>query len=392
MKILYFTRFNLPVAYVCALALYIYPFSNIYAQSSTHKLHQAHFTGNDPFQTSVFLENKGIIDPYKGEKILYYAGHDHVHAFFTEKGVVYKLQDIDQKKYAEIKRDKEKEARKKRKAEGEEREDGGLPLLTSIVQMEWVGANPHPQIEVENKGEGYYTYLKQEASGYKTLTTEGYKKIIYHNIYPGIDAEYTFPEKGGMEYALIVQPGADAGAVKIVYKGAIKKMSVNDAGDIVIHTQGGDLIEHAPLSYTGGQTPVASRHVLNNNYIQFQFPSGDNNHIILTIDPWTTALNNMPPENIGMKVDFDFLGNLFVYGTGPTDNSDVTDFFQVAKYTAGGTFLWEFGGQVPAASWTTAESGGGVAYNYSGGFRVDKVSGKSYVSQGFNFGVDEMCG
>lgn len=367
------------------IACVIFPFTFINAQASLPQQPKGGFAQTDPFRTSVFLENKGIVDPYKGEPVLYYTGHDNIHAFFTEKGVIYKLHSVDEKRAAEIKREEEKEARHKRKVAKEQQEEG-LPVLTSIIKMEWAGANPHPRIEVQQKGEGYYTYLKKNDTGYTTLQTEGYKKMIYHDLYPGIDAEYTFPGKGGIEYALIVHPGANPNVVKAVYSGAVKKINQNNEGDIVIYGQrGGELIEHAPVSYTGSAASVASQFTLSNNTIQFGFPAGYDKGQTLTIDPWMTSLTNMPPENIGMKVDFDFLGNLFVYGSGPTDESDITDFFQVAKYTNGGTFLWEFNGQVPVAGWTTAESGGGGAYNYSGGFRVDKVSGKSYVSQGFNF-------
>ena len=269
--------------------------------------------------------------------------------------MIYKLQNIDEKKQTAIEKEQEAEARKKRKAAHEDNEEHGWPRITSIVKMEWLDANPHPLIEVQDKSGGYYTYLKKEAEGFSTIITEGYRKIIYRDIYPGIDAEYNFPEKGGMEYALIVHPGANAGAVKIAYSGAVKKITQNAAGDIAIHTPGGDLVEHAPVSYTSAGLQVPSGYGLNNNCIQFKFPSAYNPNETLTIDPWMTAITNLPPENIGMKVDFDFLGNLFVYGSGPTDNADITDFFQVAKYTTGGSFLWQFGGQVPAASWSTAK-------------------------------------
>jgi len=90
------------------IAGFIYPFSCINAQAPAQQQAKVGFAQKDVFRTSVFLDNKGIVDPYKGEPVLYYAGHDNIHAFFTEKGVIYKLHSVDEKRAAEIKREEEK--------------------------------------------------------------------------------------------------------------------------------------------------------------------------------------------------------------------------------------------------------------------------------------------
>ena len=55
------------------------------------------FAGNDVFKSAVFLENKGLVQPYKGEKVFYYTNHNNINAYFTEKGLIYKVQSIDKK-------------------------------------------------------------------------------------------------------------------------------------------------------------------------------------------------------------------------------------------------------------------------------------------------------
>ncbi len=371
----------------CGLIILV-PLTAIKAQVSSKQILKSSFVDNDIFKSAVFLENRDIIAPHNGEKVLYYVKHNHLNAFFTEKGVIYQLTSVDTNKVNELKEEKANEKLEKTNGNDKEKSDdadndGPLPVITSVFEMNWIGANPHPQVEVANKGEGYYTYLKHEGNSYKTLITEGYNNLVYKDLYPGIDAQYTFPDKGGIEYSLIIHPGANPDLVKMLYDGNILSLAKDAAGNVVVHTNGGDLTEHAPVCFTSA-TKVASQFMVNNNVIQFNLLSAYNQQETLTIDPWITVVSTLPPTNVGMKVDYDFLGNLFVYGPGPTDVSDVTDFFSVAKYSSTGTFLWAFAGSVPGI-WNSAESALGSSYNYQGGFRVDRISGKQYESQGFNY-------
>ena len=331
------------------------------------------FAGNDVFKSAVFLENKGLVQPYKGEKVFYYTNHNNINAYFTEKGLIYKVQSIDKKKEQEIKREQAKEAKEGKKEEKEE--EARLPIATSNVTVQFEGSNPHPQIEVKEKGEGYYTYKVGNGS----LVTEGYKRLIYKEVYPGIDIEFSFPDKGGIEYNVNVSPGADPDQVKIVYGGMLKKISKNASGDIVVHTGSGDLIEHAPVSFTTNKTKVASQFALNGKAIKFQFPSGYDKKQGLVIDPWVVNMTSLPPENVGLRVDYDFLGNLFVYGAGPTYDQDQSNYFEVAKYSPNGIFQWTFVGNIPAITWNTIGSG----WNEIGGFITEKTSGKCYMSPGY---------
>ena len=350
---------------------------NAQQASNTKALPKFNFSNIDIFKSAVFLENRNIVEPYKGRQVLYYTNHNKVNAFFTETGVIYKIQCIDKKEQEELIKEKEKEYRKHKGAEKEE--EGRVPISTSIITMDFEGANPHPQIEVKEKGEGYYNYIKREGAGYKNLTTEGYQRIVYKQLYPGIDVEYYFPDKGGIEYNLIVSPGADPAQVKMVYSGMLKKVFKNADGDVVVHTRSGDLVQHAPVTYTTGGVKVASQFSVSNKTVQFQFPQGYDNRQAMVIDPWVVVMTQLPPENVGLRVDYDYLGNLLVYGAGPTYDQDISTYFQVAKYSSGGVYQWTFMGNVTSVGWSTI----GVGWNEIGGFITEKTSGKSYMSPGY---------
>ena len=160
-------------------------------------------------------------------------------------------------------------------------------------------------------------------------------------------------------------------------------MERDAAGNITIETASGELVEHAPQSFTDGNVPVSSSYSLKGNDVQFNFPGGYNSNQTLVIDPWITVLTTMPPDNMGFDIDYDLAGNTYVYGAGPTTNSDVTDFFCVAKFNATGVAQWTFLGQVASINWTTATTA--LDYNYPGNSKTDKVTGKVYVCKGFDY-------
>ena len=71
MKRAYLNRINL-IAFACVIISAILPVSSTYGQAPSPSVTQkAFFADSDPFRTAVFLENKGIVTPYKGEEVLY---------------------------------------------------------------------------------------------------------------------------------------------------------------------------------------------------------------------------------------------------------------------------------------------------------------------------------
>lgn len=327
------------------------------------------FTSKDVFRTSVFLQNNNIVDSRVSDKILFFTDHDYINAFFTEKGVMYNIAKI----YPEPKR---KKSGKKKLDRDEE-----APLIkTTAIYMKWIGANPHPKIIAEQQEHGYYTYLKRDGKAFKSLMTNGYKSLLYKDLYPGIDVEYSFPEKGGVKYNLIVHPGADVKSVKMSYWGS-SSLEKDLRGNVIVHTESGDIIEHAPVCFSDGKTNLPSNFNIKGNILQFDFPEGHDSTHTLIVDPWVTILTNLPPLNMGMDVDYDLVGNLYVYGAGSTRITDNTNFFQVAKYNEIGNHLWTFNGSVPSINW----NGSIDNLIFPSNFIVDKETGSVYVGKAFDY-------
>jgi hypothetical protein len=224
-----------------------------------------------------------------------------------------------------------------------------------------MNANPHTTIKPDEAQTFYYTYPNTTDKGKTTIKAGCYKKIVYKELYPHIDVEYILPEKGGVKYSLILHPGADLSQVKMRYTNS-KKIKTDEEGNIIIKSDFGDFVDHAPVSfYSSDKSPVPSSFIRNGNEIAFN--AGDyNNSKELIIDPWTA--NPGFPVNKAYDVNYDQFGNVYICGSASTTQS-----YKLAKYNSAGTPLWVF----------TTDIGPTLGATSYGDFSVDEITGTSYV-------------
>jgi len=169
----------------------------------------------NPFEHKVFVENKGQFDKSFSElfvnkqnkisKIAYAAKVDGVDMYFHASGLVYKRDK------AVLMSEKEKEAYLDKNSENEfeAENENKYKLVSNILQVEWLNANPNAEIISELAEPFYFTYGSTNENNHTTKVNV-YKKIIYKNIYPHIDLEYVFPEnKKGIKYSFILHSGSN---------------------------------------------------------------------------------------------------------------------------------------------------------------------------------------
>src|SRR5262249_25374310 len=124
-----------------------------------------------------------------------------------------------------------------------------------------------------------------------TTNVSSFSKVEYHNLYPGIDAVYygTNSQKG-LEYDLVVSPGADPSAVKLSFTGA-DGTSVDSQGNLVLHTAAGDVVQKTPSVYQqvgAAKVAVAGRYALaTDGSASFQVGAYDRSKA-LVVDPELT--------------------------------------------------------------------------------------------------------
>ena len=325
----------------------------------------------NPFEHKVFIENKGQFatanpssggfdtkNNLKNNPIKYAYSSEGVEIYFTNKGLTYRHDEIENVSENE-------------KGSGEkEREEKIRKVIPHFAHMDWVGANPHAQIIAEDAVTYYFTYPNlNDKSGKTSLKASAYKKIIYKNLYPNIDVEYTFPEnKEGIKYAIILHPNADASSIKMNYyqstsslRAERSNLTMDEHGNIQISTPLGNIIDHAPISYYKEGSPITSSFNNNNNIVTFQLSNYDHSRTII-IDPWTTN-PSYPGYNAGYDVDYDFQGNAYIYGGASP--------FQEIKFNSSGVMQWVY----TELTFTVA--------GYYGDFAVDGNSGSSYIVEAY---------
>lgn len=118
------------------------------------------------------------------------------------------------------------------------------------VDINLAGCNTDAQIVGEDKLEAYYNYFTAGTPEGGVSNVHCYGKVIYKNIYPNIDLEFTTrPATGNVpvEYNFIVHPGGNPANIKLAYYGANKVKL--DSNKLVVSVAAGSFTENIPSSY-----------------------------------------------------------------------------------------------------------------------------------------------
>ncbi len=308
----------------------------------------------NPFDNKIFIQNLGQFDSTltSANDVMYGTSSRNVNAYFTKTGVIFKYSETKQKFFFAGHHDED----------GDDPDKAGYtPPVFKYLKAEWVGANSGVTVVADSALSYYYAY--SIGNPIVNVRAEGYKKLTYKNLYPGIDVEYFFPAKGGVKYNVLVHPGADISVLKLKYTGA-NSLNIDKGGNVLVNTSVGDFIDHAPVSfYTASNGKASISYILNGSVEGFVAKKPLDNSQELDIDPWTTD----PFPGTGQMdkvydVDYDKWGNVYAYGSGGP--------FQEIKLNNLGAIQWVY-------------SATGLVTCY-GDFAVDKISGTSYLTEGYD--------
>jgi gliding motility-associated-like protein len=313
----------------------------------------------NPFEQKVFIENKGQFNESaeEAERVLFQAVSGGVKINFTKQGVVYHYNEIISRK------------EEKRKA-GEDEESA--KVIPHSLSLEWIGSNPEVEVVASDKVPFFYTYPFDPKKQTEGIKASAYKKIIYRNIYPYIDAEYILPEdKTGVKYSLILHPGADASNIRMKWNG--KKIYEDASGNMIIQSSfpegtpsSGNFTDHAPKTfYADNHESIPSAFFLKDGIVSFSLSTSSHpaSNSTIIIDPWTKSPTFT--TNNACDVNYDNAGNVYAYGS--------SNPCQLVKFNSAGVLQWVF----------NATSLMPVFPAYYGDFAVDAKSGSCYVGNGY---------
>lgn len=328
--------------------------------------------GHDIFGTNgVYIENIGQYGDtlsgygYMGKIICAYEGFG-MPVLFTKKGMIFLHREVKLKTFEEIRKE---ERRKKRKGE----DPGEVMFRDKVVTMEWVNANVNQEWKFENESPVTYTF------GLNKNKASAFQKLLVKNLYPGIDAEYSFKEgkQAGFEYKLFVQPGADPGLVKMKYGGDVVLVKKDEKGNLSIRSSIETITQTLPLAFL---EEIKEENKLDVSFqtdkktIGFKLSRNYDRTKLLIIDPFISTTSSLTGINTqkAKDIDFDYAGNVYVSGGGSSSAQ------MLAKYNSTGVLLWTFSGTLTTPAWQFGSS--------YGGWVIDKSTGAAYLGQGLTSG------
>ena len=138
-----------------------------------------------------------------------------------------------------------------------------------MVRMKLVGANPQAKVDGLDELPGKSNYFVGNDPKKWRTNVANYAKVKYANVYPGVDLVY-YGNQRQLEYDFVVQPGADpnqialnvgAGLVPVPGRPQGVPLRIDANGDLVVATEGGEVIFHKPVVYQPGLSSVVGCHL-----------------------------------------------------------------------------------------------------------------------------------
>jgi RHS repeat-associated protein len=257
-----------------------------------------------------------------------------------------------------------------------------------VVRSQLLGSNPAARAVGQDQLETRTNYFIGNDPAHWYTDIPNYGRVVYADVYPGVDLVYHGSSGQQLEYDFDVAPGTDPGVIQLAVAGA-KGLRLDEQGQLVVATSGAELVEHAPGIYQeidGVRRAVPGRYVLaGGNRVGFQVVAYDRSRP-LVIDPslsYSTYLGGSG-EDHGTSIAVDAAGNAYV--TGYTNSTNFPTTPGSLQGTLGGTsitnaFVTKLNASGTALVYSTylggSGSGGSGDYGYS--IAVDP-SGNAYVT------------
>ncbi len=194
--------------------------------------------------------------------------------------------------------------------------DANQKSTATAIRLGFAGSRGAAGMHASDMQPGVSNYISGSDSSNWLRGLKHYGRVNYQSVYPGIDAVF-YGNQRLLEYDFVVKPNADAKQIRLTFDG-VKGVRVNDAGELVLRTELGDLVQGRPVAYQmidGAKKLVDARYAMRGKEVAFALAKYDRTKP-LVIDPtlqWSTFLG-------GSGLDFangiavDAANNVYVVG------------------------------------------------------------------------------
>lgn len=190
-----------------------------------------------------------------------------------------------------------------------------------LFELNLLGANPASQVsgQAEQTAKSHY-FTGSNPAKWQTEVSH-YGRVLYKDIYPGIDLVYYGNSQDQLEYDFIVAPGTDPTRIKLEIAGA-SNLEITSQGALQIALPTGNLTQPAPLIYQekdGKRQTVEGSYQLSgplNNQLSFDLKSYDTG-LPLVIDPVINYASYFggSVDDFGYGITVDGSGNTYITGS-----------------------------------------------------------------------------
>ncbi len=258
--------------------------------------------------------------------------------------------------------------------DNDEMPDYPVEFVINRVDVDFHNPSRHCTIVGEGESPFYRNYFNHYTGPSGIRRVRNYERIIYKNLYTGIDLVFATRKwtDGNYypEYQYVIRPEGNPADIKLIYRG-MENLSVNQEGSLVVGVPLGHVRETQPVVLNAqGNVLYKAQFTLQHNLLSFGNVSRNRDETLI-IDPtilWSTYWGGTA-KDLTDEIEVDSLGNCYVTGrTRSTSNFATSGAYQTVH---------QGGNDVPLMKW--APDGNLVWATYYGG-------NKNEI--GFNVAVD----
>jgi hypothetical protein len=239
----------------------------------------------------------------------------------------------------------------------------GQQAEADVLSMQLVGANAEAPLIGQDQQPGVTNYYLGNDPSQWHIGIPNFGRVDDQGIYPGIDLAY-YSAQGQLEYDFDLAPGADPALIALRFQGA-QSVALSGAGDLILHTTGGDVVEKAPVAHQemgGHQVTVPARFVARKDG-SFGFAVGRYERSQpLVIDPvltYSTYLGGSSGDG-ARAVAVDRFGRAYVTGYTSSDNFPTKNPFQPTSGGSYDAFVAELSANGQSLVYSTYLGGSGI--------------------------------
>jgi photosystem II stability/assembly factor-like uncharacterized protein len=254
------------------------------------------------------------------------------------------------------------------------------PQILSVLKLQMLGANQRTQMEGREELRGKVNYFTGNQPDKWLVNVPTYRKVIYRDIYPGIDLVY-YGNQRELEYDFIVQPGADPATIRFRVEGA-DAISVDAKGDLRLRLKDGEVLLRKPFIYQltdqGSRDEIPGQYEIKGKEIGIKVRKYDSTKTLI-VDPilsYSTLLGAGGNEQ-GHDIDVDAQGNAYIAGVADSGAFPTTPGALQTTSTSSGAFVTKLDPTGSSLIYSTYLSGS--SGSTATGIAVDS-SGNAYVT------------